>query len=156
MKAMHLTPEERFFARVEPSPNGCLLWTGEVSRKGYGRFILDESRTRVLAHRWAYERERGPIPEGLQLDHLCRNPPCVNPDHVEPVSVRENVLRGVGLTANHARKTHCIHGHEFTPENTYSAPNHGRPSRACRTCRRARKVARGADAVGVIGCEVAS
>lgn len=84
------------------------------------------------AHRVAFELIRGCIPNGLVLDHLCRNRGCVNPDHLEPVTFRENIMRGVGYTAQQARKTHCRHGHEFTVENTYV----WRGGRICRTCRR--------------------
>ena len=110
----------------------CWEWTGSTSQ-GYGRFRADGRS--VFVHRWAYERFRGPIPAGLTIDHLCRNRRCANPDHLEPVTNRENVLRGEGITAQHARKTHCPQGHEYTPENIYSWP--GRPNgRLCRECMR--------------------
>ena len=100
---------ERFDAKWTPEPNtGCWLWTGVVDRKGYGQFRVgsqaDSTRRLVKAHRWAYEHLVGPIPEGRQIDHLCRVPWCVNPEHLEPVTNRENTVRGYkarGTTAQH-------------------------------------------------------
>lgn len=124
------SPEERFWSRVRQT-DSCWEWAGAHTAAGYTCFSI--GRKSMTAHRFAYELLVGPIPEGLQLDHLCRNRGCVRPSHMEPVTIRENVLRGVGFTARYARATHCIHGHEFTPENTYLFPN-GR-GRSCRTCR---------------------
>lgn len=86
----------------------------------------------MLAHRYAWITLVGEIPAGLHIDHLCRNKVCVNPDHLEPVTPRVNVLRGYSMVAANARATHCTHGHEFTPENTRL--KHG--DRICRQCRR--------------------
>lgn len=122
----------RFWAKVDWWGNGCWLWTG-CTGGGYGRFVF-EGKVRQ-AHRVAYEAFIGPIPEGLQIDHLCRNRACVRVSHLEAVTQRENVLRGVGASAQHARQTHCIHGHEFTPENTFvQAEGQQKGRRRCRTC----------------------
>ena len=124
---------ERFWAKVSPVPNtGCWMWTGYCTPLGYGKAWR---HPRVwLAHRLAYHALVGAIPDGLELDHLCRAPGCVNPIHLEPVTHRENCLRGTGFSAANARKTHCIHGHEFSPTNTLRKKG-GR--RLCRICRRA-------------------
>ena len=110
--------------------NGCWEWVGYIDRHGYG--VLDQRR----AHRVVYERAKGPIPEGLQTDHLCRNRKCVNPDHLELVTSRENTLRGNSFVARQARQTHCIRGHEFTMENTLRTSC---GKRQCRACSRAYK-----------------
>ena len=133
------TTADRFWAKVtRDREDGCWEWTGGMT-SGYGRFFVGgQSRPKqVGAHRWAYQHLIGPIPDGLQLDHLCRNRACVNPAHLEPVSQRVNVLRGEGLSAKQARQTHCRHGHEFTPENTRMAK--GR-KRHCRQCQHYRNI----------------
>ena len=111
----------------------CWLWTGP-RWGGYGRY------RHAQAHRLAYEALVGPIPKGLVIDHLCRVRHCVNPAHMEPVTNVENVMRGLAPSAVNARKTHCIHGHEFTPENTRPKPK-GRECRECfrLICRRSRR-----------------
>ena len=121
-----------FWARVERGES-CWLWTGSRNQLGYGTMRVEPKR--IAAHRFAYELLVGPIPEGLELDHLCRVPGCVNPDHLEPVTHRENLLRGVSPSGRYARRTHCKHGHKFTPENTYPSPTIRR--RCCKTCKRA-------------------
>ena len=108
---------DRLMSYVSPEPNtGCWLWTGTAFRLGYGS-AWDGIRLRS-AHRLIYEELRGKIPEGLGLDHKCRVRCCVNPDHLEAVTRRVNVLRGRGPTALNAVKTHCCRGHEFTAGNT--------------------------------------
>ncbi len=116
----------RFLVKVK-IVGDCLMWTGG-RRGGYGRFRVDGRI--VSAHRWLYEQLVGTIPAGLVVDHLCRHPACVNPEHLEPVTQRENVLRGEGVGARHARKTHCPQGHEYTDENTYTWNR----QRFCRAC----------------------
>lgn len=113
--------------------NGCWDWVGAVSTNGYGSWRT--SGRSQPAHRAMYERHKGPIPDGLQIDHLCRNRKCVNPDHMEPVTLIENVLRGVGFSGRNRRKTHCRRGHEYTPENTHATvTKRGWNLRACRAC----------------------
>lgn len=117
-----------------PDDNGCWIWQRELDTKGYGMRRVPPKHKKVQrAHRWVYEQHRGPISNGLELDHLCRVPACVNPDHLEPVTHRENVRRGSAPSAVAARTNRCIRGHEFTAENEYRNPN---GKRSCRTCRR--------------------
>lgn len=85
----------------------------------------------IFAHRFSYIIHKGEIPPKLVIDHLCRNTLCVNPDHLEAVTHKENLLRGIGPTSINAKKTHCIHGHEYTPQNTDYKPN---GTRRCKTC----------------------
>ena len=131
--------ERRFWSKVD-FRGDCWLWTGSVARRrgGYGQFRLASAgrKRMVKAHRVAYELLVGPIPEGLEPDHLCRNPRCVNPDHLEPVTHHENVLRGMSPSAQGARADHCIHDHPFDEANTYYRPDNG--TRQCRTCARER------------------
>lgn len=127
-------PSERFWEKVnKDGPEGCWLWTAYILVNGYGLFGLRKNKM-ILAHRFAYQDAIDQIPSGLVIDHLCRVRHCVNPSHLEAVTQRENVRRGFG-GANNSSKTHCPNGHEYTCENTYSAPC--RPnSRYCRACRR--------------------
>jgi 5-methylcytosine-specific restriction endonuclease McrA len=124
----------------------CWIFHGKPSSEGYTSFWRDGKS--VLAHRAFYEHYIGTIETGAHLDHLCRVRNCVNPMHLDPVTRRENILRGVGPSARNAAKTHCIHGHEFTPENTYTyVTTAGGLGRSCRECarergRRTRKVGR--------------
>jgi len=131
---------ERFWPKVDRTPD-CWLWLGTKGLDGYGRIYVGGRRHRrsIPAHRVAYELVVGPIPFGLTLDHLCRVHACVNPAHLEPVTIGENVLRGTAPTAINARKTHCAHGHPFDGANTRPLPN-GR--RKCRACHRGQEAAR--------------
>ena len=126
-----LTVEERFWVKVEKT-DYCWDWTGSRASQGYGQAYIAPPNVKVQAHRFAYEQLVGPIPKGLTIDHLCRNRMCVNPAHLEPVTCRENVLRGVGLTAANARKTECIRGHPLFGSNLYvRLDGSGRNCRAC-------------------------
>jgi hypothetical protein len=109
----------------------CLLWTMTLDRDGYGKCSRDGRYWR--APRLAHEDFIGPIPEGLEIDHLCRNPQCVNPYHLEAVTGRENRRRGDGFAGRQSRREECIHGHPLSGDNLYMHDGH----RYCRTCRRA-------------------
>lgn len=122
---------ERFWRKVEQVESGCWLWTASTRRRGYGQFWWGE-RVRC-SHIVPFEVEYGSIPEGLELDHLCRTPLCCNPAHLEAVTHRENLLRGETLTAAHARRTHCARGHEFAGENLVHRKD---GTRMCRECNR--------------------
>lgn len=125
---------DRLMARVgEPDAvSGCWPWLGGKEGKyGYGLFHIERGGrwTSTSAHRVAFEVFVGPIPDGWQADHLCRNPGCVNPKHLEPVTQQENLRR------RREAKTHCIHGHAYTPENTrLLITKDGYDHRMCRTC----------------------
>lgn len=137
---MNLTPHaERFWRRVDkagPVPDArpdlgpCWLWVGAHVPDGYGSFSLP-GRPQVGAHRVAWELVNGPIPEGRQIDHLCRRPGCVNPGHMEVVTLAENVLRGEGPTARNARKSHCDAGHPLEGDNVRTTKEGWRRCRAC-------------------------
>lgn len=128
------TTAERFWAKVNrngpvpahaPELRSCWVWTAYKSPRGYGRFNLDGTRI-VLAHRWSYTDANGPIPSDRpELDHLCWNTSCVRPSHLEPVTRKQNAER-----SEPTRRTHCPHGHEYTPENTI----YENGWRKCRTC----------------------
>jgi len=121
-------PQERFWEKVDKS-GPCWLWTGYLQPLGYARFRVGEKM--IAVHRFAYETLVGPVPPGLDLDHLCRVRNGVNPAHLEPVTERENVLRGGMPNGALAKRTHCGRGHLFDEANTYFRPDGGRRCRKC-------------------------
>lgn len=129
---------QRIWQKVVATPSGCWLWTGALDRHGYGKTSFAGQRAALL-HRVMYRLLVGPIPEGLTIDHLCRNRNCQQPAHLEAVTKRENTLRGVGSSARHARQTECKRGHSFSdPANVISKKSkYGRPKRNCRLCHNA-------------------
>lgn len=121
----------RLWSGARADGTGCWLWQRCRTSSGYGLINIRGRNRR--AHRVAYEIVKGPIPAGLTIDHRCRGRACINPDHLEAVTNRENVMRGDTIPARNAAKTHCLNGHPFDEENTQvSAAGH----RRCRTCRR--------------------
>jgi hypothetical protein len=127
--------EDRFWSRILLVEN-CWEWLGYRMRLGYGQ--LHHGGRTAYAHVVAYELFKGPVPDGLEIDHLCRNPGCVNPNHLEAVTHRENMLRGRTPSAAHAAKTHCHRGHPLSGENLQGLS--GRRERICKECRRLRRL----------------
>lgn len=131
---------QRFWRKVEFEPGGCWLWKGPTNGVGYGYFYLHsgvrgQGGRMVLAHRWSYEQIFGLIPYKQVIDHLCREPSCVHPLHLEVVSYQDNILRGVSNSpisgVFKSRQTRCIRGHEFTEQNTYMTKKGHRHCRQC-------------------------
>lgn len=122
----------RLAAKTKRAKNGCHEWTGAVQTRGYGSICIGDGKT-ALAHRVAYFLHHGKIDPSLTLDHLCRNRLCVNPAHLEQVTMRENNRRGFGFSGVNARKTHCDAGHELAGDNLIRK---ARGSRNCRECQR--------------------
>lgn len=119
-------------ALAEAAGDDCVLWP-RVKDGHYGEVFVDGRR--IGTHRLAYEHVRGPIPDGLSLDHLCRRPSCLNPYHLEPVTTRENTMRSpIAPASVNARKTECPYGHPYDETNTLPRREGGR---ICRTCHRA-------------------
>ena len=125
---------ERFLEKTERQENGCLLWTAHVTRGGYGQFWIPTKPRHVSAHKWWWEQINGSVPEGLELDHLCRNRRCVEPTHLEAVTHKTNMLRGNAPSTKQAQQTHCLFGHAYDEANTVRWKGH----RKCRVCMNAR------------------
>lgn len=117
----------------------CWIWQMARNNGGYGIARVPGTRKKTCAHRVVYEQIIGPIPEGLELDHLCRVRECVNPAHLEPVTPRVNSRRSSSPSGIHARKTHCPAGHPYDETNTYYRPGGQRVCRACGRTRAATK-----------------
>jgi hypothetical protein len=129
------SPERIVNLWVDQQQQGCWVWKGAVLANGYGKVTVDYKTK--LVHRFLYEAMVGPIPFRYQIDHLCKNRLCVNPAHLEAVPARVNNARSTSPSSQNAAKTHCKHGHEFTPENIYVPAK--RPNRRyCRACLKGR------------------
>ena len=129
----------RLLARIQKDADtGCWNWLGCISAEGYGRMGAGNGHTADYTHRLSYREFVGPIPDGLHIDHLCRNRRCCNPDHLEAVTQRENLVRGEGPAAR-ATATCCARGHAFDEANTYRKPNGTRLCRACERIRAAKR-----------------
>lgn len=125
------TSPDDFSALYIPEPNsGCWLWLGHVNSQGYGQ------HKKRRAHRESYEIHVGNVPDGLVLDHLCRVRSCVNPAHLEPVTNKENILRGESPWALNARKTHCPRGHLLSEDNLRRCFGKNAGNRECKACSR--------------------
>ena len=126
----------RVMAKVATDKNGCWVWQGYTTDRGYASIMWNGEQW--LVHRAVYTELIGPIPDGLVLDHLCENPSCANPMHLEAVTQYDNLARSHGFIQMHGMQTHCKYGHEFTPENTDLRPQSmGRPgfARFCKQCK---------------------
>lgn len=132
MAELTIADIERTFRSIQKTDD-CWTWLGKPANTGYGQIGFGYPNRKVRnSHRVVYELLVGGIPEGKQLDHLCRNRLCVNPEHLEPVTQKENLLRGDTIPAKNKAKTHCVRGHEFTPANT--GDYGGRGGRQCKRC----------------------
>jgi hypothetical protein len=125
--------DTRFWDKVYKAEDTHWYWTASVNPSGHaGEFYVSRDLGYQKAYRWSYEQAYGKIPDGLVIDHLCRVPSCVRPDHLEAVTLEENVMRGHGVCAKYARQTVCPHGHAFTEKAK---------QRLCLVCVKARKIA---------------
>lgn len=130
----HTTLPQRIWRNITVDESGCWVWEAHLQSAGYAQVMIDGQR--FLLHRLTYTMFVGPIPDGLQIDHLCRVRRCVNPEHLDPVTPTENTMRGESPHAKNAAKKSCLRGHPLTGENLYLTPN---GARRCRTCRRLHK-----------------
>lgn len=140
---------ENFLLKVAPTESGCLLWKGSTAPNGYGKFGMGDktpsgNRRPDGAHRASYRLFVGPIPDGLELDHLCRVTGCVHPFHLEAVTHHENLMRGNGMSARYSRQTTCLRGHLKTSENIYFYKGKARGCRPCMAARDKSRVNKGA------------
>lgn len=118
-----------------PELGECMVYDGQRSPDGYG--VVRIERKHQMVHKYMWSLENGPVPDGLQLDHLCNNEPCWRQDHLEAVTPRENSLRSNSPASHNSRKTHCKHGHELSGENLKQWTSaSGNRRRECRDCRR--------------------
>lgn len=133
-KPRHIPPHERFASRYTVNEDGCWIWLG-AARGAYGSFCYAAGRS-MSAHRWSYQHFVGQIPEGYQIHHLCRVPACVNPAHLTPLSPREHARLENPMIRRNVESDTCVHGHPWTPENTYNfITPRGGAGRCCRRCR---------------------
>lgn len=130
--------KKQWWERFTVSETGCWEWSASCTKAGYGQVMVGGKQR--YSHRLFYERFKGPIPEGLQLDHLCRNKRCCNPSHLEVVTGRVNVRRSTAPPAANAVATHCLNGHAFTEANTFTYSGKYGPKRQCRECKRLRQL----------------
>ena len=132
---------ERLLERIELDERGCWVWTAYVNPDGYAVLSPDPGHSQ-LAHRFSYVWHVGPVQPGMELDHVCRNRACVNPDHLEQVTHRENMKRSI-TRWRHQQVAQCPQGHDYSPQNTgISIQAGGHPNRYCKACRRDRSRAR--------------
>lgn len=138
VKGDKIEPIKRFEKKYDIDDNGCWIWNAGHKAGGYGCFY--DGNKDISAHQFSFVYFKGPVPKGLEIDHLCEVKNCVNPNHLEAVTHAVNVQRGQSAKINSARsrsKTHCPHGHEYTEQNTYLTRHHktGSYNRSCKKCR---------------------